>query len=147
MKSTTVSTKVIVYLLLVLLRDAIAFSPPIGNASRILSVSTSQNKILASTSPFLKTSLPNTLEIKRQKDVKMYAAPASLPVKAALNAVGGSFLPFLKNLHADPTFVLSAILLLSTFGISLERRTTIGKALSVSNIYLAHVTYRTFYLP
>jgi len=33
-------------------------------------------------------------------------------------------------LHGDPSFVLSAILLLSTFGISLERRTVIGKALS-----------------
>merc|ERR1740124_560389 len=33
-------------------------------------------------------------------------------------------------LHSDPVFVLSAVLLLSTFGITLERRTTIGKALS-----------------
>lgn len=33
-------------------------------------------------------------------------------------------------LHADPSFVLSSILLLSTFGVSLERRTTLGKALS-----------------
>ena len=34
------------------------------------------------------------------------------------------------TLHADPSFCLTAILLLSTFGISLERRTVIGKALS-----------------
>jgi len=33
-------------------------------------------------------------------------------------------------LHRDPSFVLSAILLLSIFGVSLERRSTIGKALS-----------------
>uniref|UniRef100_A0A6U6CH16 DUF819 domain-containing protein n=1 Tax=Odontella aurita TaxID=265563 RepID=A0A6U6CH16_9STRA len=33
-------------------------------------------------------------------------------------------------LHVDPSFVLSSILLLSVFGISLERRTTLGKALS-----------------
>lgn len=33
-------------------------------------------------------------------------------------------------LHGDPTFVLSSILLLSTIGISLERRTLVGKALS-----------------
>lgn len=33
-------------------------------------------------------------------------------------------------LHADPSFVLSSILLLSTFGITLERKTLIGKALS-----------------
>jgi len=33
-------------------------------------------------------------------------------------------------MHGDPSFVLSAILLLSTFGITLERKTVIGKALS-----------------
>ena len=40
---------------------------------------------------------------------------------------------FLANrapLHANPSFVLSAMLLLSTFGITLEKRTTVGKALS-----------------
>lgn len=41
-----------------------------------------------------------------------------------------SLLPNRAALHGDPSFVLSAILLLSTFGISLERRTVIGKALS-----------------
>ena len=33
-------------------------------------------------------------------------------------------------LHGDPTFVLSSILLLSIFGVALERRTLVGKALS-----------------
>lgn len=33
-------------------------------------------------------------------------------------------------LHKDPFYCLSAVLLLSTFGISLERRTVVGKALS-----------------
>ena len=33
-------------------------------------------------------------------------------------------------LHKDPTFVLTAVLLLSVFGISLEKRTIVGKALS-----------------
>ena len=37
-----------------------------------------------------------------------------------------------KALHADPSFVLTAVLLLSIFGVSLERRTMVGKALSVS---------------
>lgn len=38
---------------------------------------------------------------------------------------------FLSNtLHSDPFYCLSAVLLLSTFGISLERRTVVGKALS-----------------
>jgi len=38
----------------------------------------------------------------------------------------------LGTLHADPVFVLSSVLLLSTFGLTLERRTLIGKSLSVS---------------
>lgn len=37
---------------------------------------------------------------------------------------------WLLSLHSDPKFCLTAILLLSVFGISLERRTTVGKALS-----------------
>jgi len=44
----------------------------------------------------------------------------SLPNIAALQS----------TLHADPSFCLTGILLLSTFGISLERRTVVGKALS-----------------
>ena len=37
---------------------------------------------------------------------------------------------YVSNLHNDPSYCLTAVLLLSTFGISLERRTVIGKALS-----------------
>jgi hypothetical protein len=40
-----------------------------------------------------------------------------------------------KAMHSDSTFVLTAILWLSTFGISLEKRTTVGKALSVGPIH------------
>lgn len=36
----------------------------------------------------------------------------------------------IQALHGDPRFVLTGILWLSTFGISLERRTIVGKALS-----------------
>ena len=36
----------------------------------------------------------------------------------------------IKSLHANPSYCLTALLLLSTFGISLEQRTRIGKALS-----------------
>ena len=35
-----------------------------------------------------------------------------------------------KNLHGNPSFVLTSVFLLSLFGISLERRSVIGKALS-----------------
>ena len=41
-----------------------------------------------------------------------------------------SFSSIQAMLHKDPSFCLSAVLLLSTFGISLERRTVLGKALS-----------------
>lgn len=36
----------------------------------------------------------------------------------------------IQSLHSNPSYVLSAVLWLSTFGVSLERRTLIGKALS-----------------
>lgn len=44
--------------------------------------------------------------------------------------MGSSKSQLRSSLHCDETFVLSAVLLLSTFGITLERRTKIGKALS-----------------
>jgi uncharacterized membrane protein len=37
---------------------------------------------------------------------------------------------WITTLHSDPTYCLTAVVLLSAFGISLERRTVIGKALS-----------------
>lgn len=50
----------------------------------------------------------------------------SLPIRLA-SAV--------KAMHSDSTFVLTAILWLSAFGISLEKRTTVGKALSVGSVH------------
>jgi uncharacterized membrane protein len=47
-----------------------------------------------------------------------------------LKALPVALSPAQAALHTDSTFCLTAILLLSTFGISLERRTVIGKALS-----------------
>ncbi len=47
------------------------------------------------------------------------------PVAKAASAIG--------SLHSNDFYVLSAILFLSTFGIVMERRTTFGKALSVSH--------------
>jgi hypothetical protein len=44
-------------------------------------------------------------------------------------------------MHGDNTYVLTAILWLSTFGISLEKRTTIGKALSVRAYNIATITF------
>jgi uncharacterized membrane protein len=53
------------------------------------------------------------------------------------------------TLHADPTFVLSSILLLSTFGITLERKTIIGKALSapLSTMALALLVANLGFVP
>ena len=62
-------------------------------------------------------------------------------------AVG--LLPALRSLHSNTSYVLSAILWLSTFGISLEKRTTIGKALSapLATMALALVTANVGLLP
>lgn len=48
----------------------------------------------------------------------------------ALQASFASLAAGMKVLHSNPSYVLSAIFWLSTFGISLERRTIVGKALS-----------------
>jgi hypothetical protein len=47
----------------------------------------------------------------------------------SLNALS-SVAAGIKSLHGNTSYVLTAILWLSTFGVSLERRTTVGKALS-----------------
>ena len=54
-----------------------------------------------------------------------------------------------KTLHSNTSYVLSFILWLSTFGISLERRTTVGKALSapLATMALALVTANVGLLP
>jgi len=52
---------------------------------------------------------------------------AHLPAAAIISST-------MTSMHCDSTYVLTAILWLSTFGISLEKRTTIGKALSVCNV-------------
>jgi len=63
---------------------------------------------------------------------KLNALPAVATTTAAAATTFGPAI--LKNtfarLHSDPVFVLSSVLLLSTFGIALERETTVGKALS-----------------
>ena len=53
-----------------------------------------------------------------------------LNLVAASATPGGGLFRILPYLHADSRFVLTAIFWLSTFGITLERRTVIGKALS-----------------
>jgi uncharacterized membrane protein len=43
----------------------------------------------------------------------------------------------LSSLHSDPSYCLTAVLLVSTFGIALEQRTMIGKALSAPLVTMA----------
>ena len=54
----------------------------------------------------------------------------NLAAASASTSYGGGLFGILPLLHGDSRFVLTAILWLSTFGISLERRTVVGKALS-----------------
>ena len=55
----------------------------------------------------------------------LYATPVALPYTSANAGIS-----ILTSLHADNSFVLSAILIVSACGIALEQETTIGKALS-----------------
>jgi hypothetical protein len=63
------------------------------------------------------------------------------PLSAALGGV--------KALHGDTSYVLSAVLWLSAFGVSLERRTMLGKALSapLATMALALITANIGLLP
>ena len=56
----------------------------------------------------------------------LYATPVALPYTSANAGIS----TILTSLHADNSFVLSAILIVSACGIALEQETTIGKALS-----------------
>lgn len=63
----------------------------------------------------------------------------------ALSGIAAS----VQTLHGNPSYVLTAILWLSTFGVSLERRTVIGKALSapLATMALALTTANIGFLP
>ena len=60
------------------------------------------------------------------------SASASLLGASTLKGGAVSVANIMSSLHKDNFYVLSAVMLLSTFGLTLERRTTFGKALSVS---------------
>jgi hypothetical protein len=64
-----------------------------------------------------------SLEGCQEKKTTPRKSPSALKVAPGL-AAG------IQALHSNTSYVLSAILWLSTFGVSLERRTTVGKALS-----------------
>ncbi len=81
--------------------------------------------------------------VNQRDDTLLHAFPvAAAAVSTSAKATVGTFTftsfkqafsSTLSSLHGDPFYILSSMLLLSTFGIILEKRTTIGKALSVSN--------------
>ena len=75
----------------------------------------------------------------RRAQSKSFSFPTQLYASSiAPGCVGGSWCALSSAiysakaaLHANPSFVLSSVFLLSIFGVALERRTTAGKALSV----------------
>jgi len=60
----------------------------------------------------------------------MQAVPVAAAATATTVSTSTLFTTIQRSLHGNPTFVLSTLLLLSTFGITLEQKTTLGKALS-----------------
>lgn len=61
-----------------------------------------------------------------------FSSPSADEIILSVSRGAGSSLKIASLLHQDDVYVLSFVMLLSTFGLSLERRTKIGKALSVS---------------
>lgn len=114
---------------LLLIKCIIAFSP---KADYKRSYSRIRNDAITTVAPAL-TELPcwHNSRIKRHCS---HHSMVGNHVASVVNIVsrGGNNNSFLRNLHTDQTFVLSAILLLSSFGVTLEKKTQFGKALSVS---------------
>ena len=74
------------------------------------------------------------LSFPPSKALRPAGAPPSTTALAmtpsALSILGSALTRTQNTLHGDPSFVLTSVLLLSVFGISLERHSVIGKALS-----------------
>ncbi len=59
------------------------------------------------------------------------AVAAIIPSPSTTSTVLATLMSYLQMSHQNTFFVLSSVLALSSFGLILEKRTTIGKALSV----------------
>lgn len=93
------------------------------------------------------TGSSNRLKVSSPHDFRRLAGLTSLMSKTSLGAFFGMSGP--QSLHGNTSYVLSAVLWLSTFGVSLERRTVVGKALSapLATMALALVTANVGLLP
>lgn len=78
----------------------------------------------------------------------LHSDPLRVRSKTSLQAFS-TIASAIQGLHGNPNYVLSAILWLSTFGVSLERQTVIGKALSapLATMALALTTANLGLLP
>ena len=66
-----------------------------------------------------------------------FSAYPSSPSSLAVSAMPGAAASLRSSLHGSNSFVLSALLVVSSCGIAMEQRTTFGKALSVSCFSIA----------
>jgi hypothetical protein len=76
--------------------------------------------------------IPQSSSSPRSSETLLHAFPPN--PNQILSYVSRGSLNIASLLHQDDVYVLSIVMLLSTFGLSLERRTKIGKALSVSEL-------------
>ena len=60
------------------------------------------------------------------------SSSSSSSLAMSMSATSGAIASLRSSLHANNSFVLSALLVVSSCGIAMEQRTTFGKALSVS---------------
>ena len=99
---------------------------------------TSRGTVGLSSIPFLRSSFANVKNNKHGRpsfDPLLIPKRHNQPYTSSSTQIQSSIILStltvgLKSLHSDSRFVFTVLLWLSTFGISLERRTVIGKALS-----------------
>jgi hypothetical protein len=81
---------------------------------------------------FSKRIPPQQSRVQSKTLLHAFSSPSSNEILSSVSRGAGSSLNIASLLHQDDVYVLSFVMLLSTCGLSLERRTKIGKALSVS---------------
>ena len=80
--------------------------------------------------------LPSTQQQQRHWKAPKRHTPTSTTTTTS-TTTARTMIPLLSTWHADPSYCLTAVLLVSTFGIALEQRTMIGKALSAPLVTMA----------
>jgi len=114
--------------------QALAFiiCPQVSSSSKITSnisaISRNRNNKYSTTHIQFYTRCTGTTNNRNRYDYALSVAGSATMI--ASQTATASLLTQLVQIKHDPFYVLSSVLLLSVFGISLEKRTTIGKALS-----------------